>query len=140
MNTESQKAERLVALTLRLTQALEADIEALERGCPREMRTPQTDMQQLAMLYTREANAFGPSAIQALPQETRAKLTGSVLRFRELLAQHNRILTRVKTCSEGMIRAIAEDVAKKKGAQRPYSATPLSKPKSPGAILFNSVV
>ena len=140
MIADPAKAKRLVALTQRLTEALEADIAALERGRPREMRTPQPAVQQLAALYTREAAGFAPSSVHALPKPERELLTLSTQRFREVLAQHGRILTRVKSCTEGMVRAIADDVATKRNAQRPYSAAPAAKPRAPGAILYNSVV
>ena len=140
MSQDPRKIERLLALTERLKQALEADIAALERGRPREMRSPSAEVQQLTALYTREAAAFSPSIVQALPKDLREKLTGATSRFRDVLTQHGRVLTRVRTCTEGMIRAIADDVAKKRNAQRPYTPVQAAKPRSPGALLYNSVV
>jgi hypothetical protein len=140
MSADPRKAERLMSMTQRLTEALEADIAALERGRPREMRSPQADVQQLTALYSREAAGFGPSAVQALPADLRARLTEATARFRDVLVNHGRVLTRVRSCTEGMIRAIADDVAKKRNAQRPYAPAQESKPRSSGALLYNSVV
>lgn len=139
MTTDPRKIERLLALTERLTEALEADIAALERGRPREMRSPGAEVQQLTALYSREAAGFQPAVVKALPPEARARLTEATARFREVLARHGRILTRVRTATEGMIRAIAEDVAKRKSAQRPYAPATLAKPTSAGALLYNRV-
>ncbi len=139
MSVDTRKIERLVALTLRLTEALQADIAALERGRPREMRSHQADVQQLTALYTREAQAFSVDAVKSLPREARDQLTQATTRFREVLALHVRILNRVRGATEGMIRAIAEDVAKRRAAQRPYTPKPAAS-RSPGALIHNSVV
>ena len=141
MTADARKIERLMTLTERLTEALQADIAALERGRPREMRSPGPEVQQLTLLYTREAANFGPSAVQLLPKDARATLTAATARFREVLAEHGRILTRVKNATEGMIQAIAEDVAKKKNAQRPYAPhQAAARHRSSGALLYNKVV
>lgn len=140
MSGDPRKIERLMALTARLTEALEADLAALERHRPREMRTPQPDVQQMTALYRTEAAAFTPLAVRALPQEARDTLTAATARFKELLERHNRILTRVRWASEGMMRAIAEDVARQKNAQRPYAPPQGGKPRPTGALLYNSVI
>ncbi len=138
--SDPRKIERLMALTARLTEALSADIAALERGRPREMRSPSMEVQQLTALYTREAASFAPSAVQALPKEARDLLTAATAGFRDVLARHGRILTRVRKTTEGMIRAIADDVAKRKNAQRPYPPAAPVKPRGAGAMIYNNVV
>jgi hypothetical protein len=138
--SDSRKIERLMALTARLTEALSADIDALERGRPREMRSPGLEVQQMTALYAREAASFAPSAVQALPKDARDQLTAATAEFRDVLARHGRILTRVRITTEGMIRAIAADVAKRKSAQQPYTPVAPVKPRAAGAMIFNSVV
>ena len=140
MSTDSPKIERLIALTERLTAALEADIAALERGRAREMRSIAPDIQQLTALYGREAAAVGPAMAKAALPATRAKLAQATKRFRETLALHARILTRVRKASEGLIRAVALDVEKKRSAARPYARAPMPNTLSTGAMIYNSVV
>ena len=140
MSAEARRAERLIALTERLTAVLKDDIAALERGRPREMRSPNPDAQQLIALYRNETQGFNPALAEGLPLAERARLNEATARFREVLALHGRVVTRVKTCSEGMIRAIADDVAKKRSAQKPYSTPATAKPRAPGAIIYNNVV
>jgi hypothetical protein len=138
--SDPRKIDRLMALTARLTEALLADIAALERARPREMRSPSAEVQQLTALYTREAASFAPSIVQTLPKELRDDLLSATAEFRDVLARHGRVLMRVRTMTEGMIRAIADDVSKRKNAQRPYAPTAPIKPSSPGAMIFNSVI
>jgi hypothetical protein len=135
----SAKIERLIALTERLTEALAADIAMLERGHARDMRVIAPDMQQLTLLYNREANGVDIAATKAAPPVMRERLMAVTKRFRETLALHARILTRVKNASEGLIHAIAGDVDKKRSAARPYGRLP-PPPRSTGAMLYNSVV
>ncbi len=138
--SNTPQVDRLLVLTERLTEALLADIAALERHRPREMRSPGSEVQQMTALYTREAGGLSPSIVQALPNDAREKLTAATARFREVLAQHGRILLRVRNATEGMVKAIAEDVAKRKSAQRPYAPAAPAKPGSPGAMIYNNVV
>jgi hypothetical protein len=139
MTVDARKIERLVVLTKRLTEALQEDIAALERGRPRDMHTPKPEVQQLALLYTNEANGFSPETVEALPRDARDQLTAVTARFREVLALHGRILNRVRTATEGMIRAIADDVAKRRNAHRPYTPNPGAS-RAPGALIYNNVV
>jgi hypothetical protein len=140
MTTDPRKIERLLALTARLTEALNEDIAALERGRPREMRSHKPEVQQLLALYSREVQSLNLAVAKNLPQEAQDRLRDATGRFRETLAMHNRVLTRVKTCTEGMIRAIAEDVAKKRALQVPYAAPVNVKPRVTPAIVYNNVV
>jgi hypothetical protein len=80
MNAPNPKIERVLALTERLTEALKADIKALEQGRPREMRTIEPETQQLAALYGREANAINAATVKTLPAQTRAKLADATRR------------------------------------------------------------
>ncbi len=61
-------------------------------------------------------------------------------KFREVLQLHARMLTRVKNASEGMIRAIAQEVDRANAPMRTYSPRPGCKPPSAGAMVFNRVV
>jgi hypothetical protein len=125
-------------MTERLTEALKADIAALERGRPREMRTIEPDMLQLAALFGRESAAFTIAMTKSIPAATRSKLIEATKRFKDTLARQTRTVSRIKTISEGMIHAIAEDVARKKSAAKPYAPV-ATKPRSPGAMVYNGL-
>jgi len=135
----SAKIERLIALTERLTETLAADIALIESGRARDMQVIAPDMQQLTLLYNREASGVDIAMTKAAPAALRQNLMAATKRFRETLALHARLLTRVKNASEGLIQAIASDVDKKRNAARPYGRA-LPPPRSSGAMLYNSVV
>lgn len=133
------KAERLIAMTARLEQALTADIAALEGGTPRVLKSNDPEIQQLSIVYGREAAAVTPQAAQALPADLRARLTDGARRLNDLLGRQQRLLTCVRSVSEGMIRAVAEEVERRKSASRTYAPKSAARPRSPGAMLYNGV-
>lgn len=138
MSTE--KIERLITIAERLIGALEADIAALERGAPQQMKTIDPEIQKLSALYAREAGGLNIAAAKAAPEPLRSKFTATVARFRDVLAQQTRIVTRVRNASEGMIHAVANEVDRRRTAMRPYGPNPAAAPARPsGAIVFNAV-
>jgi hypothetical protein len=139
MTAPNPKIERVLALTERLTEALKADIKALEQGRPREMRTIEPETQQLAALYGREANSINAATIKTLSAPVRARLTEATARFQEALKLQQRLITRMKNASEGIVRAIATDVERKRNATRPYGRTPMPASRPASALLYNSV-
>ena len=134
------KIERVILMAERLIEALEADIAALERGKPSEMRTTHPEIQKLSAIYGKEAAGISPDAAKAAPAPLRETLMAVTRRFAETLSRHARILIRVKNASEGMIRSIAEEVDRRNAPTRTYGAKPDAAPKRPGAMIFNSVV
>ncbi len=134
------KIERVILMAERLIEALEADIAALERGKPAEMRTTQPDIQKLSAIYGREAAGISPAAAKDAPEPLRATLLATTKKFADALARHARLLTRVKNASEGMVRAIAEEVDRRRAPSRIYTRPTDTKPKQSSAMIFNSVV
>jgi hypothetical protein len=137
---EEQRIERLLSMATRLIDALEADITALKAGKPQALRTIDPEIQKLSALYSREAAGLNPKAAESAPLELRKRLFDSTKKFRELLSAQTRLLTRLRGASEGMIRAVAEEIERKNAPLRTYGGTPSQAPRSSGAMLYNSVV
>jgi len=138
MSPAEEKIERMLVLTRRLTEALMADMDALDRGKPAELRTIVPETQQLLSVYAREAASIKTQA-RMLPTILRGKLTAATAGLHEALALHERRLTRVRRASEGMIRAIVEDVERRKRITRPYGSKPSARPAA-GAMLYDGRV
>lgn len=137
---DQSRMERLIALAERLIDALEADIQALKEGKPRNMRTPDPEIQKLSALYAREAAQFDPVSAKAAPKELLARLTTTTRRIREQLALHARFVARVKNMSEGMIHAIADEVSRRKAVTRTYAPANMPVRRPAPAMVFNRVV
>lgn len=131
------RIERVIAMAERLIEALAADIAALENGEPRKMRSIEPEIQQLTAQYGREAAALNANALRNQPLYSKLKTVTA--RLRDILLQHARLLTRIRNASEGMIRAVAEEVDRRRIAARPY-APKNAYAKQPAAMIYNSVV
>jgi hypothetical protein len=96
----TQRVEQLIALTERLTKFLKAELKAAET-------------QRLANLYRHESARIraDPSLIAGAPAPLRRRLMDATKTFDEVLARHGRALYAAKTITEGLVRAIAEEVA-----------------------------
>jgi hypothetical protein len=137
---DTPRIERLIAMAERLTEALESDIAALKSGRPGALRTNDPEIQKLTALYGREAQGFDPRLAQNAPAPLRTRFLAITARFREVLQLHARMLTRVKNASEGMIKAIAEEVIRMNAPTRTYGPRPGLAPRPSGAMVFNRVV
>lgn len=142
MTPDADKISALIVMAERLTQAIEDDIKALKAGEPQQMRTLDPEIQKLSLQYSREIQSFDPRRTASAPADVKKKLVAVTGRFREALGLHARMLTRVKNASEGIVRAVADEVEKKRAAKCTYAPTSrVVRPRpNDSAILFNSVV
>lgn len=140
MSPDAEKIEALILMAEKLTQAIEADIAVLKAGRPKEMRTLDPDIQKLTLQYSRAAQSFDPARSKTAPPDLRKKLVAVTGKFRDVLGLHARLVTRVKNASEGIIRAVAEEVEKKNAPNVTYApaATRYRAPNQ--AMLYNGVV
>jgi len=137
---DTPRVERLISLAERLIAALESDIAELKNGHTAALRTSDPEIQKLTALYTREAQGFDLRIAQSAPPTLRQRFLAITAKFREVLQLHARMVARVKNASEGIIRAIAEEVERNNAPMRTYNPRPGYKPQSSGAMLFNRVV
>ena len=137
---DTPRVERLIALAERLIVALENDIAELKNGRTATLTTSDPEIQKLTALYTREAQGFDPRIAQSAPPTLRQRFVAITAKFREVLQLHARMIARVKNASEGIIRAIADEVERANAPMRTYGPRPGYKPQSSGAMLFNRVV
>ncbi|MGH6828597.1 MAG: hypothetical protein ACREFW_06780 [Rhizomicrobium sp.] len=137
---DQARIERLISLSLRLVEALEADIVALKRGRPAEMKSVTVESRRLSALYSREAQNFDIRLATAAPASLRARFISSTAKFRDVLKLHARMLVRVKNASEGMILAIAREVERANQITRPYGPQPARRSQPSGAMVVNRVV
>ena len=137
---DTPRIERLIALAERLIAALESDIAELKKGRTATLKTNDPEIQKLTALYGREAQGFDPRIAQSAPPTLRQRFLVITAKFREVLQLHARMVSRVKNASEGIIRAIANEVERTSAPMRTYGPRPGSAPKSSGAMLFNRIV
>jgi len=137
---DDARIERLIGMAERLVAVLQDDIAMLEKGRPAALRTADPEIQRLTAMYGREAQGFDVRLAQAAPASLSSRFVASTAKFRDVLQLHTRLLARVKNASEGMIKAIADEVNKINAPTRTYGPRPGVTPQSSGAMVYNSVV
>jgi hypothetical protein len=135
------RLEQLLAVSRRLGDAIEADIEALEKGEFGELRTTDPEIERLCGFYAREVKALkAEGGIKLAPGPLLAAMREAGARLDVLLRKHERLVAAMRQAAEGLVQAVAEDVEKSRSGAAPYRATPAAKRSSSGAIVYNKVV
>ena len=134
-----EEVERLIVLTERLTQRIRQDTEAFEARRPQEAAARMAETAQLANLYRRESDRMrgSPDLIAAAPKELRARLVRVSEGFEAALTRHGRSLHATRTVTEGIVRAIAEEVARARAARQGYGPGARAPSGNPTAITLN---
>jgi hypothetical protein len=137
---DPDRIERMISLAERLVTVLESDIAALKSGNPGALASNDPEVQKLTAQYGREAQNFDIRIAQAAPVSLRTRFLTVTAKFREVLQLHTRLLARVKNASEGMVKAIAEEVNRMNAPTRTYGPRPGYGTQPAGAMVFNRVV
>jgi hypothetical protein len=138
----------VMALAEQLIAIFEADIAALRACQPQAMASLVPKNQELIAAYGREAQGLNRAVLESVPEAARQQLEASTGRVREVLTRHQRMVLCVKTASEGLVKAVAEEVDRRRARARPYTAlgalntaTAPSRARPPGAsLVFNAVI
>ncbi|MDE2135175.1 MAG: hypothetical protein KGM97_03340 [Alphaproteobacteria bacterium] len=140
MSADPQKIQRLIAMAERLIAAIESDIAALKAGRLQELRTTDPEIQHLSLLYDREAAGMDPARAKAAPSDLRRKFFDTTAKFRDVLALHARLLTRVRNASEGIVKAVAEEIERRRAPTCTYAPAASHARPQASAMVYNTVI
>ncbi len=115
-----QRVEQLITLTERLGQLLAAETRAFEARRPQDAAAGGHETARLANIYRHESARIRaePELISGARADLRRRLTEATRAFNAVLRRHGRALHAAKTVTEGLVQAIAEEVAR----QRPRAS------------------
>lgn len=118
------RLDQLIGLTRRLTDLMVAETSALRE---RELDASSRDWaekEKLAHTYRMEMMDLSKNGDELLkaPPELRKTLFETTRRFQEVLAEHDKALTAMRKVSEGLVEAIAREVANETSGPRGYGA------------------
>ena len=134
------RCDQLLALTRRLTDAIAAETRAFEARRPHEAAAGQAAAAELATAYRVESARVkrDPSLLSAASPERRSRLTAATVGFEAALARHGRALAAAKEVTEGLVRAIATEVAAARAPTAGYGAQGRSAAGDASAITLNT--
>ncbi|MEJ2817627.1 MULTISPECIES: hypothetical protein [unclassified Caulobacter] len=114
------RVEQLIILTERLTDLIARQSAAFEARRPHEAARYVDEVAKLANLYRHESTKVrgNVALVQGASPQRRQRLVRATEAFDAVLARQGRAVTAAKTVTEGLVRAIAEEIA----VQRPTGA------------------
>lgn len=138
-STPAGRAEQLILLTERLTGLIAEQLRAFEARRPQDAAHNAEETARLANLYRHESLKVkaDPSLIADAPQELRERLVAATRAFDAVLARHGRAVEAAKTITEGLIRAIAEEVHKQRNAVAGYGPKAMQAPRPATPVALN---
>jgi hypothetical protein len=133
------RLRQLIDLTERLTVRLTAESAAFEARRPQDAAATLAETQELANLYRRESAQLkaNPSILAAAPAAGRAALMRATEAFEAILTSHSRAVEAARIVSEGLVRAIAAEVAGQRGSPSAYGASGKANAADSRAVAFN---
>ncbi|HEX2560529.1 flagellar basal body protein [Phenylobacterium sp.] len=118
----TDRVDQLIILTERLTALLVEECQAFETRRPQDVAGQVEETQRLANLYRHESTRVraNPALVSGAPLAQRQRLMRATEAFDAVLARHGRALLAAKTITEGLVRAIAEEVADQRTSATAY--------------------
>jgi hypothetical protein len=136
----AERVDQLILLTERLTGLVAKEAQAFENRRPQEAATFQAETSRLANLYRHESARIraNPALVASAPSDQRARLMRATEAFDAVLARQARAVGAAKTVTEGLVRAIAEEVAVQRHRGASYGPGAIaSQPGAATAITLN---
>ncbi|MDC7684298.1 flagellar basal-body protein FlbY [Asticcacaulis sp. BYS171W] len=111
-NTQDH-ARQLLVLTERLSERLAAEIAAFEAHRPFDIHATVEETRALSALYRQETARVkaDPSLLSGLDVATKTALRAATESFMAVSERHARAVEAAKTISEGIMKAVADEMA-----------------------------
>ena len=124
-NDASERVEQLCLLTERLTELIAFEAQAFEQHRPQDAIEQLAETSQLANVYRHESSRVraNPGLVAEAPLALRTRLIRATEAFDSVLARQGRALEATKTITEGLVRAIADEVATQRTSASGYGPT-----------------
>lgn len=137
--TPHDRVEQLIALTNRLAELMRREADAFEAHRPHDVIASAEETARLANLYRHESLRLrkDPGLIEAADMVARKRLVEATRAFDDALHRHGRAVEACKVVTEGLVKAIAEEVAAQKAQASGYGARGLAPVTQPEAITLN---
>jgi len=116
------RVDQLIILTERLTELVAFEAQAFERRRPQDAAPHVEETTRLANVYRHESSRVraNPALVTGAPLAQRARLVRATEAFDAVLARQARALEGAKAVTEGLVRAIADEVANQRSGGASY--------------------
>lgn len=119
------RVEQLILLTERLTELIAEQAAAFEQRRPQDAAAKLEETSRLANLYRHESTRVRaqPELISSAPVALRTRLVRATEAFDAVLARQGRAVDAARTVTEGLVKAIADEVAAQRSKGISYGAS-----------------
>ncbi|TNE38840.1 MAG: hypothetical protein EP348_04445 [Alphaproteobacteria bacterium] len=116
--------DTLAKVITRLKDILVEENRMLAENRPKEFTQHLQEKTRLVAIYNQQMSLIkqSPDSFRNFPKPETDRLKEVSAEFYEVLDIHFRKLSTVKTITEGLVRSVADEVAKKKAPPRTYTA------------------
>ena len=131
--------EQLTVLTERLTTLILEQTRLFEARQPQAAAAATARSAELASLYRRESARIkaSPELLASAPAAHRRRLVDATRSFEAALKRHGSALYGCKTVTEGLVRAVAEEVTRRRAPVAGYGPRARALPADGAAITLN---
>ena len=123
----------LIDLTERLTKIVERELAILKGARPSALNAQDDERAATLALYSKRSAAFKRETLPTLNADIRKRLLAATEKLRIALKEEARMLARFRHVSEGLIKAIADEVAARQTPPTYAKAGAFAKPASGAA-------
>jgi len=119
------RVRQLTRLTEDLTDRLINETRAFEARRPQDVAAGLAETQEMANVYRRESAQLkaNPALLAPAPTADHLALIAATQAFEAVLARHARAVEAARIVSEGLVKAIAQEVAAARPPASAYGAT-----------------
>jgi len=137
VTNSTERANALIKLTTRLTELLDQETALFEAYTPHKALDIQPEKTKLATLYRTETKLAGRDRkrLAGLDPAQKAELKASTETFEAALARNGAAVEALKSITEGLVKAIADEAARQQQNQAGYG--PGAKAGSIAAMAYN---
>ena len=137
--TPDERIDYLITLTDRLAGLLAEQAQAFEARRPQDAARTLEEITRLANVYRHESGRVraDPSQIADCSAPKRLRLIQSTEAFDSVLARYGRAVDAAKTVTDGLVHAVAEEVASKRTTGAGYGAAGKAAVGSATAVTLN---
>ena len=135
----ADRVDQLILLTECLTELVALEAQAFEARRPQDAAVHVEETAKLANLYRHESARVraNPGLVASASLNQRTRLIRATEAFDSVLARQGRALEAAKTVTEGLVRAIAEEVANQRQKGQSYGADATASTAGATAITLN---
>ncbi len=135
----TERTRQMTTLTERLTERLGDELAAFEARRPQDVAATVHETQAMANQYRRESARMKAdrALLERVPGPDRSALAQATRAFEAVLTRHARAVEAARVISEGLVKAIAAEVAEARNRASGYGAGGRAQAVDGRAVTFN---